>query len=102
MPPAACRTSAFTPRTTAAIPDGQAGCRTSRGCDSEESEKEPAVSVDVNTGKSAAGPVSDASERDLGQAGQAALAIRLGARLGPAATFATTEHFNLQTARSLT
>jgi hypothetical protein len=29
-------------------------------------------------------------------------ADRLGARLGPAATFATTEHFNLQTARSLT
>ena len=32
----------------------------------------------------------------------AALADSLGARLGPAATFATTEHFNLQTARSLT
>jgi hypothetical protein len=29
-------------------------------------------------------------------------ADRLGARLGPTATFATTEHFNLQTARSLT
>ena len=27
---------------------------------------------------------------------------RLGPRLGPAATFATTEHFNLQTARSMT
>jgi hypothetical protein len=34
--------------------------------------------------------------------GRAALAASLGARLGPAATFATTEHFNLQTARSLT
>jgi hypothetical protein len=34
--------------------------------------------------------------------GQAALGDSLGARLGPAATFATTEHFNLQTARSLT
>src|SRR5687768_911878 len=34
--------------------------------------------------------------------GQAALADSLGARLGPAATFATTEHFNLQTARALT
>jgi hypothetical protein len=33
---------------------------------------------------------------------QTALADSLGARLGPAATFATTEHFNLQTARSLT
>jgi hypothetical protein len=28
-------------------------------------------------------------------------ADRLGARLGPTATFATTEHFNLQTARSI-
>jgi hypothetical protein len=31
-----------------------------------------------------------------------ALAASLGARLGPAATFATTEHFNLQTARAIT
>lgn len=30
------------------------------------------------------------------------LAQRLGARLGPTSTFATTEHFNLQTARSIT
>lgn len=30
------------------------------------------------------------------------LAADLGTRLGPAATFATTEHFNLQTARSIT
>ena len=37
-----------------------------------------------------------------GEAGQAALADGLGARLGPAATFATTEHFNLQTARAVT
>jgi hypothetical protein len=34
--------------------------------------------------------------------GKAELADRLGPRLGPAATFATTEHFNLQTARALT
>jgi hypothetical protein len=32
----------------------------------------------------------------------AAMVEDLGPRLGPAATFATTEHFNLQTARSLT
>jgi hypothetical protein len=32
----------------------------------------------------------------------AALAEGLGPRLGPAATFATTEHFNLQTARAIT
>jgi hypothetical protein len=37
-----------------------------------------------------------------GEPGQAALADGLGARLGPAATFATTEHFNLQTARAVT
>jgi hypothetical protein len=30
------------------------------------------------------------------------LAEILSGRLGPAATFATTEHFNLQTARSIT
>ena len=34
--------------------------------------------------------------------GLAALAASLGPRLGPAATFATTEHFNLQTARAIT
>jgi hypothetical protein len=32
----------------------------------------------------------------------AALAATLGPRLGPATTFATTEHFNVQTARALT
>jgi hypothetical protein len=32
----------------------------------------------------------------------AALAEQLGSRLGPAASFATTEHFNLQTARAMT
>jgi hypothetical protein len=37
-----------------------------------------------------------------GGAGGAPLADSLGPRLGPAVTFATTEHFNLQTARSLT
>src|SRR4051794_8600140 len=37
-----------------------------------------------------------------GPPGQAALAESLGTRLGPAATFATTEHFNLQTDRAVT
>jgi hypothetical protein len=41
-------------------------------------------------------------EDRTGEPGQAALTETLGARLGVAATFATTEHFNLQTARSLT
>ena len=37
-----------------------------------------------------------------GHSGQAALADSFGSRLGPAAAFATTEHFNLQTARAIT
>jgi hypothetical protein len=37
-----------------------------------------------------------------GDAGGVPLADSLGPRLGPAATFATTEHFNLQTARAVT
>lgn len=37
-----------------------------------------------------------------GEPGQAALADGLGPRLGPAVTFASTEHFNLQTARAVT
>jgi hypothetical protein len=39
---------------------------------------------------------------DGGEAARAALADSLGPRLGAAVTFATTEHFNLQTARALT
>jgi hypothetical protein len=45
--------------------------------------------------------VDQGSDRG-GEPAQAALADSLGARLGPAATFATTEHFNLQTARAVT
>jgi hypothetical protein len=39
---------------------------------------------------------------DGGDSGQTALADSFGPRLGPAAAFATTEHFNLQTARAIT
>src|SRR4051794_32919450 len=39
---------------------------------------------------------------DGGEASQSALADGLGTRLGPAVTFATTEHFNLRTARAVT
>ena len=39
---------------------------------------------------------------EIPDSGQARLAQTLDDRLGPAATFATTEHFNLQTARSIT
>jgi len=39
---------------------------------------------------------------DEGDAGRAPLSDSLGPRLGPAVTFATTEHFNLQAARALT
>src|ERR1700757_3910127 len=63
---------------------------TTRGADMVEgdSHSEPDVHHALNE------PASDGA--------QAALAQRLGARLGPAATFATTEHFNLITARSIT
>ena len=39
---------------------------------------------------------------DVGDVAQAALADRLGPRLAAATAFATTEHFNLQTARAVT
>jgi hypothetical protein len=39
---------------------------------------------------------------DGGEPSRSALAEGLGTRLGPAVTFATTEHFNLQTARAVT
>jgi hypothetical protein len=39
---------------------------------------------------------------EFDQGAPAALVASLGARMGPAATFATTEHFNLQTARAVT
>src|SRR3954449_6601140 len=39
---------------------------------------------------------------DAGDASRAPLADSVGPRPGPAATFATTEHFNLQTARAIT
>jgi hypothetical protein len=42
------------------------------------------------------------SSDDRRESAPAALAESLGPRLGPAATFATTEHFNLQTARATT
>src|SRR4051812_30015077 len=42
------------------------------------------------------------TRRAAQEASRAPLADSLGPRLGPAAAFATTEHFNLQTARALT
>jgi hypothetical protein len=42
------------------------------------------------------------TRQDGDDAAAAALVESLGPRLGPAATFATTEHFNLQTARAMT
>src|SRR3954452_7370851 len=42
------------------------------------------------------------TRRAAQEASRAPLADSLGPRLGPTATFATTEHFNLQTARALT
>jgi hypothetical protein len=46
--------------------------------------------------------VAQRSSNDGRDSAAAALAKSLGPRLGPAATFATTEHFNLQTARATT
>jgi hypothetical protein len=46
--------------------------------------------------------IKDIKSDDGRDASRAPLADSLGPRLGPAATFATTEHFNLQTARALT
>ncbi len=46
--------------------------------------------------------VAQRSSDDGRDPAPAALAESLGPRLGPAATFATTEHFNLQTARAIT
>jgi hypothetical protein len=46
--------------------------------------------------------VAQRSSDDGCDSAPAALAKSLGPRLGPAATFATTEHFNLQTARAIT
>src|SRR5215208_5838537 len=46
--------------------------------------------------------VAQRSSKDGRDLAPAALAERLGSRLGPAATFVTTEHFNLQTARAMT
>jgi hypothetical protein len=66
------------------------------------------VTVPVTSGsdaadsRGAAAPRVDQGSDYGGEPGRAALADSLGTRLGPAATFATTEHFNLQTARVLT
>ena len=53
----------------------------------------------ITNGRDGAAQRSSDEHRD---AAPVALAEGLGTRLGPAATFATTEHFNLQTARATT
>jgi hypothetical protein len=63
---------------------------------STDASTEPAVGRDGGEWRVVQG--SDDGE----DAGRAPLADSLGPRLGPAVTFATTEHFNLQTARALT
>jgi RsiW-degrading membrane proteinase PrsW (M82 family) len=47
-------------------------------------------------------PQTSASQSRAVDVADPELVASLGARLGPAATFATTEHFNLQTARAIT
>ena len=62
------------------------------------STSDASASVGVGDGAERADPGAD----DGSDARRAPLADSLGPRLGPAVTFATTEHFNLQTARALT
>jgi hypothetical protein len=62
------------------------------------SDTSPELAVSRDGGAWSAAQGSD----DAGDAGSAPLADSLGPRLGPAVTFATTEHFNLQTARAVT
>jgi hypothetical protein len=60
------------------------------------------ASTELAVSRGAGARRADQGSDDAGDAGQAALADSFGPRLGPAATFATTEHFNLQTARAIT
>src|SRR3954451_12145534 len=60
-----------------------------------------AMSTSDASARLAAGRGGD-TRRAAQDPSRAPLADILGPRLGPAATFATTEHFNLQTARALT
>ena len=53
-------------------------------------------------GPDSSGLLATPTARKSGEPSQTALTDSLGPRLGPAATFVTTEHFNLQTARGLT
>jgi hypothetical protein len=63
------------------------------------STSDPSTAHAVNRG---GGWCAGQGAYDGADARRAPLADRLGPRLGPTATFATTEHFNLQTARALT
>ena len=60
------------------------------------------ASTELAVSRGAGARRADQGSDDVGDAGRAELADSLGPRLGPAATFATTEHFNLQTARAIT
>ena len=62
----------------------------------------PDASTELAVGRGGGACRAAQGSDDGGDSGKAALADSLGPRLGPAATFATTEHFNLQTARALT
>jgi hypothetical protein len=64
------------------------------------STSDASTELAVAHGGSARG--AELSPDDRGDSGQTALADSFGPRLGPTATFASTEHFNLQTARAIT
>jgi hypothetical protein len=74
--------------------------------DSLDSVTQTARDPDTSTGPCADGHGCTPREVHAGADGhdstQAALAQRLGVRLGPTTSFVTTEHFNLQTARAIT
>ena len=60
------------------------------------------ASTEVAISRGGGAPRAEQGSDDGGDSGKAARADGLGPRQGPAATFATTEHFNLQTARAVT
>src|SRR3954452_1742403 len=66
-----------------------------------EGTRPPSVQVHAVSTNDVHG-VAKRSSDDAGDSAPAALAESLGPRLGTAAAFGTTEHFNLQTARAIT
>jgi hypothetical protein len=62
----------------------------------------PDASTEFAVARGGSARRAEQGPEDWGDSGQRALAERFGPRLGPTAAFASTEHFNLQTARAVT